>query len=445
MYDQFRLDSCKIRIVPTQSVLLQGQKQSLFISAIDRNGLNEPDTCPSFSEIASYSSAFQRAVNLDASTWSCSRKVYASSIQEKSFYIPTAQLYDANGHLVENAGANIFNGQNITIPWNPQFLLGITCLATTPQTPIPDQPAPTPNRPGTQQQFANIQTWNYMCQFEWCVTFRGLRYDAPDANAPIVNVNQVVNPQGSIATGTYVVNPTNPPTQVPTALSPIPAATTANAQTTADYQIGLPVLQRLYPATINAAVIQTFMTTHAVYYPKVGDTYFSTGPPAPPNAFRVFLYCTQKIIQGGWDYVQLIGVIGNPQIPLDLSDVYAASIYEWFSIMPFTSGVQLTYTVNCSTEKGASYTYTFDAQALNVTNTYTPSYKTFDIFKVKRVDNAQRLFVSVLPTGGTAKDLTLVDITPFVTALPNPREVEGLIPVENIEDTENFDPDPTII
>ena len=88
MYDAVRLDWVKVKITPTTSVLLQDQKQAVFVSAWDRNGLTNPKEPPNFAEIASYSSAFQRAINLQATSWSATRKIFATSVAEKSFLSP---------------------------------------------------------------------------------------------------------------------------------------------------------------------------------------------------------------------------------------------------------------------------------------------------------------------------------------------------------------------
>ncbi len=88
MYDQVRLDWVKVKITPTTSVMLQNQKQAIFVSAWDRNGLTNPSKPPNFAEICSYSSAFERAINLQATSWSASRKIYASSVVKSSLSQP---------------------------------------------------------------------------------------------------------------------------------------------------------------------------------------------------------------------------------------------------------------------------------------------------------------------------------------------------------------------
>lgn len=208
MYDQFRLDSCKIKIIPTQSVLLRGQKQAVFVSAWDRNGISNPKGVPSFSEIASYSSAFQKAVNMDATSWSATRKIYASSIQEKGLFLPTSTLNDSLF-----SGANVSSGQQTIAPWNPQLLFGVMCASTTPVV----------NDVGGGMDlntFVNYQTWNYIIQFEWGVTFRGLRYDSPDEAAPLVNANYTNNTTAAVALGQYNIQPNDPPAGAPNKVIP---------------------------------------------------------------------------------------------------------------------------------------------------------------------------------------------------------------------------------
>lgn len=198
MYDQFKLDSFKVKITPTQSILLQGQKQAVFVSAWDRNGITNYNSVPSFSEIASYGSAFQRTVNLDASSWTATRKIYASTIMERSQYVPTSVPGQNN---VVNLGVD----QHYSFPWNPQLLIGILCASTT---------------LNASNQISNVtfqgnQTWTFMCEFTWTLTFRGLRYDAP-TSAPMVAARVVNNTTAAVGgVQAYQNQPTITETQVP--------------------------------------------------------------------------------------------------------------------------------------------------------------------------------------------------------------------------------------
>lgn len=191
MYDQVRLNSVKIKITPTQSVLLAGQAQSVFVSAWDRNGLNNAAEAPSFSEIASYSSAFQKAINLQATTWNATRMIRASTIQEKSFFIPTGQIMSIFGSSASESGALIGQGQSLITPWNPQLLFGVLV-----SSPAFVNGVLNPN----QNVLANTQTWNYFAECEWNVTFRGVRYDI-GGSAPIVNATTVSNTTAAMNVG----------------------------------------------------------------------------------------------------------------------------------------------------------------------------------------------------------------------------------------------------
>lgn len=200
MYDQFKLDSFKVKITPTQSVLLQGQKQAVFVSAWDRNGVTNHQSIPSFNEIASYGSSFQRTVNLDATSWTATRKIFASTIMEKSSYMPTSVPGDNN---ITNLG----NAQDYRFPWNPQLLIGILCTVGVPTTQSVNQPL-------GQVTFSGTQSWSFMCEFTWHLTFRGLRYDAP-SSAPMVNARMVTNTTAAVGLGRYSVQPTIDQTQLP--------------------------------------------------------------------------------------------------------------------------------------------------------------------------------------------------------------------------------------
>ena len=184
MYDQVRLDWVKVKITPTQSVLLQGQKLAIFASAWDRNGLTNKDKPPGFAEICSYSSAFQRAINLDASSWNATRKIYASSIAEKSFWIPTSyiqEIANLSDPKAMDTGFNIPPGQSLAVPWNPQLLLGVLVSATTYNNGV-IQTLPVQN-----------QVWNFFIEFEWGLSFKGLLFDVPDDNLAIPSASVVRN------------------------------------------------------------------------------------------------------------------------------------------------------------------------------------------------------------------------------------------------------------
>ena len=185
MYDAVRLDWVKVKITPTTSVLLRDQKQAVFVSAWDRNGLTNPKEPPNFAEIASYSSAFQRAINLQATSWSATRKIFATSVAEKSFFVPTSSVLSLTGNKMLSTGFNLGVGQSLVIPWNPQLLLGVLLSASTYNGASFAYPV-----------LDNTQTWNFICEFEWGLTFKGLRYDKPEGGAPIPVAVSKINPVG---------------------------------------------------------------------------------------------------------------------------------------------------------------------------------------------------------------------------------------------------------
>ena len=206
MYDQVRLDWVKVKITPTQSVLLQGQKQAIFASAWDRNGLTNKDKPPGFAEICSYSSAFQRAINLDASSWNATRKIYASSIAEKSFWIPTSYIQEIANLSDPNAmdtGFNIPPGQSLAVPWNPQLLLGVLVSATTYSGGI------------VQTMPVQNQVWNFFIEFEWGLSFKGLRFDVPKDNLAIPSASVVRNRDAQSRLGVFDLDTTDGIAPVP--------------------------------------------------------------------------------------------------------------------------------------------------------------------------------------------------------------------------------------
>lgn len=286
MFDQFKLDSCKIKITPTQSVLLQGAKQSIFVSAWDRNGINDATSVPSFGEIASYSSAFQKAINLDAMTWSASRKIYASSIQEKSLFIPTGICYgNPAANNANTSGMDIFNGQFWQIPWNPQLLIGVMSSASYMQAGNDNAPEEL-----RQRQFANTQTWNFLAQMEWIVSFRGLRYDSP-ASAPLVNLVSTINATAGVGVGNFATQPDGQSetiTEIPTVpVQPTiyrPNATTVLGESgSRTYKFLNPRIQTEELNVISRQYIpvwtsNTNFTTPYYRFLSVNDTYNITQP-----------------------------------------------------------------------------------------------------------------------------------------------------------------------
>lgn len=189
MYDQVRVNSCKITITPTTSVLATGVKQGLFVSAWDRNGIDDPGRPPSISEITSHSSAFQKPLNLEATSWKATRKIVASTIAEKSIFIPTGMLSNESDSLISTSGFLNSLGQTLSMPWNPQLLIGIMLGSNSLET------SQTP------------QTWGFVAQFEWSLTFRGLRYDVQNNDGVVQQVQAVVNPTAAPSVGIATVPP----------------------------------------------------------------------------------------------------------------------------------------------------------------------------------------------------------------------------------------------
>lgn len=190
MYDQVKLDWVKVKISPTVSVLIQGASQGVFISAWDRNGITQSTSPPSFSEIASYGSAFQRSVNMTATTWSATRKIAASSLQEKSVYMPTTLFKTAQDIGRFTLGKTSIE-QNSWLAWNPQLLIGLMSMIGSPTV-------------GNMisGRFTSDQAWSCVFEFTWGLTFRGLRYDHP-YSIPLTNAIMTLNTTAAVNTGKY--------------------------------------------------------------------------------------------------------------------------------------------------------------------------------------------------------------------------------------------------
>lgn len=243
MYDQFKLDSFKVKITPTQSVLLQGQKQAVFVSAWDRNGITNSNSIPSFNEIASYGSAFQRTINLDATSWTATRKIYASTIMEKSSYVPTAVPGSNNV-------TNMPHDQLYQMPWNPQLLIGVLCTVGSPTSSVQTNPL-------GQVQFSGTQSWAFMCEFQWHLTFRGLRYDAP-SSAPMVNARMTTNATAALGLGRNDVQPTMSQTQLPSQIAPSTPQQPPSLQPTVPPGTAF-ILRDFYVSSQNTRIVPQFV------------------------------------------------------------------------------------------------------------------------------------------------------------------------------------------
>ena len=184
-YDQFKIDGVSVSAEIVFNTV--GQAALTYpnvISAWDRNGIDKATTrvvpngsnvgidafvVPGPYQVASYSSAVSRAF-YPGSRWGITRRLVASSLQEKSIYLPTVKT------------AEVMTESGLYAAWNPDFLL--SCLLGG-------------NTPTCQSLVFNL-SWS------WVLTLRGLRKTSLDViPTPLAGtVGYAPTNVGTIASGT---------------------------------------------------------------------------------------------------------------------------------------------------------------------------------------------------------------------------------------------------
>ena len=183
MYDQFKIDGVSVSAEIVYNTF--GQAAMTFpnvISAWDRNGIDkatvnvtsngvtqtEAPLVPGPYQVASYSSAVSRAYYPGA-RWGITRRLVASSLQEKSIYLPTVKT------------AEVMTESSLYAAWNPDFLMSVLLGAATP----------------TCQSLVFNLSWS------WVLTLRGLRKTSLDIiSTPLPNtVGYEKHNAGTIASG----------------------------------------------------------------------------------------------------------------------------------------------------------------------------------------------------------------------------------------------------
>ena len=184
MYDQFKIDGVSVSAEIVYNTF--GQAAMTFpnvISAWDRNGIDKATASVTFSgvtqtnapvvpgpyQVASYSSAVSRAYYPGA-RWGITRRLVASSLQEKSIYLPTVKT------------AEVMTESSLYAAWNPDFLLSVLLGANTP----------------TCQSLVFNLSWS------WVLSLRGLRKTSLDViSTPLPGtVGYAPSNAGTIASGT---------------------------------------------------------------------------------------------------------------------------------------------------------------------------------------------------------------------------------------------------
>lgn len=172
MYDQMKLDKIRVKITGFRAGTAQTSNISpSVVLAFDRNGLNDDQTV-STATISTYSSAQLKQWST-GNAFVMYQNIYPSTIMEKGQYIPTESLVDPE---VEDVVDNpCVNESSSTLPFKPLTMIGVDL--------------------GVAQQAA--QTFAFTAEYEYTVTFRGMRkpslaYLLSNYEVP-VNLNGIPN------------------------------------------------------------------------------------------------------------------------------------------------------------------------------------------------------------------------------------------------------------
>lgn len=146
MYDQVKIDAVRVKLSQSyaNSTYQNVQNPSTIVTYWDRNGV---DGIPTIDQAGTYSSAIKTTA-LVGGTFKQTRYIYASTMQEKSFFVPVSRV-NTMGQAANAAATE-------TVPWKPTF--GITF------------------RSNVQNGGANAEVVARF-QLEWAIvcTFRGMR------------------------------------------------------------------------------------------------------------------------------------------------------------------------------------------------------------------------------------------------------------------------------
>lgn len=181
MYDQMKLDKVRVKVTGNQAGSAQTSNLSpSVVMAFDRNGLDSGQALSS-ALISTYSSAQLKQWST-GNAFVMYQTIYPSTIMEKGQYIPTQSLVDPATSLEPSNPC--YDTSDPTLPFKPLSFLAVDIGMT---------------------QTSN-QTFAFTCEFEYTVTFRGMRKPSLGSSTPSdlrplsvdVNENGILNfsPEG---------------------------------------------------------------------------------------------------------------------------------------------------------------------------------------------------------------------------------------------------------
>lgn len=179
MYDQMKINKIRMKVTGNQSGTAQTANLSpAVVLAFDRNGLS-PNQTVNTGTISTYSSAQLKQWST-GNAFVMYQTIYPSTIMEKGQYVPTDSLLDpetTEGQVSTNPSYNLADP---TLPFKPISMLGVDLGITA----------------------ASDQTFAFTVEYEYTVTFRGMRKPSLSSSMRLVPLNDVIN-----SNGTYSVSP----------------------------------------------------------------------------------------------------------------------------------------------------------------------------------------------------------------------------------------------
>ena len=179
MYDQMKINKIRMKVTGNQSGTAQTANLSpAVVLAFDRNGLS-PNQTVNTGTISTYSSAQLKQWST-GNAFVMYQTIYPSTIMEKGQYVPTDSLLDpetTEGQVSTNPSYNLADP---TLPFKPISMLGVDLGITA----------------------ASDQTFAFTVEYEYTVTFRGMRKPSLSSSSRLVPLNYHIT-----ANGNYSVSP----------------------------------------------------------------------------------------------------------------------------------------------------------------------------------------------------------------------------------------------
>lgn len=158
MYDQMKIDKIRMKVTGSQSgTSITPNISPAVVLAFDRNGLDSSQIASSTSfplstaSISTYSSAQMKQWST-GNAFAMYQTIYPSTIMEKGQYVPTNALEAPSTEASSTNPCTLLS--DTTLPFKPISLLGVTLGGT---------------------NLSAVQTFSFTIEYEYTVTFRGMR------------------------------------------------------------------------------------------------------------------------------------------------------------------------------------------------------------------------------------------------------------------------------